>query len=238
MSANSVESASDQDLRFERDVIPYMRQLYPAAVRITGNPSDAEDLVQETIAKAYRSFHQFTPGTNLRAWLYRIMANTGNSAFRKQRREPPLSLYGDVQEVPAQAGPQAEPVKSAEAEALERLPDSDVLQALRELPEGFRAVVYLADIEGYAYKEIAEMLDVPLGTVMSRLHRGRARLRKKLAAYDRRLGRPAPGHYTGAVRCSRAAAHAEVQRSATGGLIKLSSFGAWLSRPGVPFRAD
>ncbi len=181
--ADEPAGADGQDARFERDVVPIMRQLYPAALRMTSNPTDAEDLVQETVTKAYRAFHQFEPGTNLKAWLYRIMSNTRNSAYRKQGRQPPQSLYGDIQEVPAQAGPQAQAVKSAETEALERLPDSDVLTALRELPEGFRTVVYMADVEGYPYKEIAEMLRVPIGTVMSRLHRGRQKLKKRLAAY-------------------------------------------------------
>ncbi len=183
MSVTMAEPVMEQEAQFERDVIPYMRQLYPAALRMTHNHSDAEDLVQETIAKAYRAFHQFTPGTNLRAWLYRIMANTSNSTYRKQGRQPPQSLYGDLEDVPMQSGPQAQVVKSAEAEALERLPDSEVLQALRELPESFRSVVYMADVEGYPYKEIAGQLEVPIGTVMSRLHRGRQKLRKKLTAY-------------------------------------------------------
>jgi RNA polymerase sigma-70 factor (ECF subfamily) len=177
------EQTDDQDARFERDVVPIMRQLYPTALRLTSNPADAEDLVQETMAKSYRAFHQFEPGTNLRAWLHRIMFNTRNSAYRKQGRQPAQSLYGDMQEVPIQAGPQAQVVKSAETEALEQLPDSEVLTALRELPEGFRTVVYMADVEGYPYKEIADMLDVPIGTVMSRLHRGRQKLKKKLAAH-------------------------------------------------------
>jgi RNA polymerase sigma-70 factor (ECF subfamily) len=177
------QPADDQQARFERDVVPYMRQLYPAALRMTGNPTDAEDLVQETVTKAYRAFHQFQPGTNLKAWLYRIMTNARNSAYRKQTRQPLQSLYGDLQDIPTQAGPQAKAVESAEAQALERLPESEVLTALRELPEVFRTVVYLADVEGYPYKEIADMTAVPIGTVMSRLHRGRQKLRTKLAAY-------------------------------------------------------
>lgn len=177
------QPADDQQARFERDVVPYMRQLYPAALRMTSNPTDAEDLVQETITKAYRAFHQFQPGTNLKAWLYRIMTNARNSAYRKQTRQPLQSLYGDLQDIPAQAGPQAKVVESAETQALERLPDSEVLTALRELPEVFRTVVYMADVEGYPYKEIADRTAVPIGTVMSRLHRGRQKLRTKLAAH-------------------------------------------------------
>ena len=168
--------------RFEQDVVPFMGQLYPAALRMTKNPSDAEDLMQETFAKAYAGFHQFKPGTNLRAWLHRILANTFINSYRKKRREPVQDLGADFQE-DWQTGndPLTPPARSAEAEALERLADSDILQALRELPEEFRVAIYLADIEGYPYREIAEMMGTPIGTVMSRLHRGRAKLRHKLA---------------------------------------------------------
>jgi RNA polymerase sigma-70 factor, ECF subfamily len=178
---DSVETPAEQETRFERDVIPYMRQLYPTALRMTRNPSDAEDLVQETMTKAYRAFHQFTPGTNLRAWLHRIMANAGTSDFRKRQREPQQSLYGDMQDVPAADTPDHQVARSAEAEALERMPDSAVMQALRDLPQEFRTPVYLADVEGYAYHEIAERLGIPLGTVTSRLHRGRLKIRRALA---------------------------------------------------------
>lgn len=181
MTSTRIESAEEREERFQRDVIPYMRQLYPSALRLTRNAADAEDLVQDTMVKAYRAFHQFTPGTNLRAWLYRIMTNAWTSSYRKRQREPQQSFYGDVQEVPAQSGPERQTGKSAETEVLERIPDSDIMQALKDLPAGFRAAVYLADVEGYRYKEIADILDVPVGTVMSRLHRGRLGLRRKLA---------------------------------------------------------
>src|ERR1700733_9618606 len=174
----------DRDERFEQDVIPFMGQLYPAALRMTRNHSDAEDLVQETFAKAYAAFHQFMPGTNLRAWLHRILANTFINSYRKKRREPLQALSTDFHEDwQVGADPLAAPVRSAEAEALDRLADSEILRALRELPEEFRVAVYLADIEGYPYREIAEIMGTPIGTVMSRLHRGRGRLRDKLAAY-------------------------------------------------------
>jgi RNA polymerase sigma-70 factor (ECF subfamily) len=179
-----VEQMPDRAERFEQDVVPFMGQLYPAALRMTRNPSDAEDLVQETCAKAYAAFHQFRPGTNLRAWLHRILANTFINSYRKKRREPVTDLGADFQD-DWQTGrdPLLAPVKSAEIEALERLADSDVLQALRELPEEFRVAIYLADVEGYPYREIAEIMNTPIGTVMSRLHRGRAKLRQKLSGH-------------------------------------------------------
>ena len=171
----------DRDARFERDVVPIMDRLYPAALRMTRNPSDAEDLVQETVAKAYAAFHQFKPGTNLRAWLHRILSNTFINGYRKKRREPIQDLGVDFQEDwQTSNDPLMPPVRSAEAEVLERLANSEILQALRELPVEFRVAIYLADIEGYAYREIAEMTGTPIGTVMSRLHRGRGKLRQRL----------------------------------------------------------
>jgi RNA polymerase sigma-70 factor (ECF subfamily) len=182
------EQMPDRAARFEQDVVPFHRQLYPAALRMTRNASDAEDLVQETFAKAYAAFHQFQPGTNLRAWLHRILANTFINSYRKKRREPVQALgpdFRDGWQSGGQAGadPLAPAARSAEAEALERLTDSGILRALRELPQEFRVAIYLADIEGYPYKEIAELMGTPIGTVMSRLHRGRAKLRKTLASY-------------------------------------------------------
>jgi RNA polymerase sigma-70 factor, ECF subfamily len=177
---------TDEQLDFEQDVIPYMRKLYPAALRMTRNPSDAEDLLQETFARAYAAFHQFRPGTNLSAWLYRILANTFINARRKVGREPAQSLFSELGEmqVPESLLSQSA-APSAEEEALDRLADSEVLRALRELPEGFSTTIYLADVEGYPYKEIAEIMGVPIGTVMSRLHRGRERLRERLVTHAR-----------------------------------------------------
>jgi RNA polymerase sigma-70 factor, ECF subfamily len=179
-----LEQLLERDARFERDVVPVMGQLYPAALRMTRNASDAEDLVQETVTKAYAAFHQFKPGTNLRAWLQRILSNTFINGYRKKRREPIQDLGFDFQE-DWQTGndPLTPPARSAEAEVIERLASSDILQALRQLPEEFRVAIYLADIEGYPYREIAEMMGTPIGTVMSRLHRGRARLRQQLLRY-------------------------------------------------------
>jgi RNA polymerase sigma-70 factor (ECF subfamily) len=176
--------APDRSGRFEQDVVPFLGQLYPAALRMTRNPSDAEDLVQETSVKAYAAFHQFMPGTNLRAWLHRILANTFINSYRKKRREPLAALSSDFQEDwQSSTDPLTGPARSAESEALDRLADSEILRALRELPEEFRTAVYLADIEGYPYREIAEIMGTPIGTVMSRLHRGRGKLRQRLASY-------------------------------------------------------
>ncbi len=177
---------TDEQLDFEQDVIPYMRKLYPAALRMTRNPSDAEDLLQETFARAYAAFHQFRPGTNLSAWLYRILANTFINTRRKVGREPAQSLFSELGEmqVPENLLSQSA-APSAEEEALDRLADSEVFRALRDLPEGFSTTIYLADVEGYPYKEIAEIMGIPIGTVMSRLHRGRERLRERLVAHAR-----------------------------------------------------
>jgi RNA polymerase sigma-70 factor (ECF subfamily) len=171
--------------RFEKDVLPLTSQLYPVALGLTRNRCDAEDLVQETLAKAYAAFGQFRPGTNLRAWLYRIQATTFINSCRKRRREPARSLRGDVHELQAIVDPMTSPAHSAEAEALGQLSGSEIMSALQALPDGFGAVIYLADIEGYPYREIAEILSIPIGTVMSRLHRGRARLRCRFSASAR-----------------------------------------------------
>jgi len=176
----TADDPADSRARFERDVVPQLNQLYPAALRMTRNPTDAEDLVQETSVKAYAAFHQFRPGTNLRAWLNRILTTTFINVYRKRKREPQQALGGDLQEWQMSADRLAPPVPSAEAEALDRTTDSDLLRALRGLPNEFRTAVYLADIEGYPYREIAEIMGTPVGTVMSRLHRGRKRLREQL----------------------------------------------------------
>ncbi len=150
---------------------------------MTRNPADAEDLVQETLTKAFTAYHQFTPGTNLRAWLHRILANTFINTYRKTKREPAISPSADPQQ-DWQLGrdPLSGPARSAEAEALDKITDSAVLTALRELPDDFKTTIWLADVEGYPYREVAAMMGTPIGTVMSRLHRGRGKLRQQLIA--------------------------------------------------------
>lgn len=167
--------------RFEREVLPLLPNLYGAALRLTRNPQEAEDLVQETYLRAFRGFAGFQEGTNLRAWMYRILTNTFINAYRKKQREPVTVADDDIEDwylYERLGGSNVE--ASAESEVLEQLPDEDVQRALEALPEGFRMAVLLADVEGFSYKEIAEIMDVPIGTVMSRLHRGRKALQKAL----------------------------------------------------------
>jgi RNA polymerase sigma-70 factor (ECF subfamily) len=167
---------------FEKDAIQYAPQLYSAALRMTRNPADAEDVVQETYLKAYRAYDSFQEGTNLKAWLYRILTNTFINRYRKQQRRPSEVELGELQDLYLfrRLGEESGATRSAEEDALEHFVDEDVKAAMESLPEHFLLPVYYADVEGFSYKEIAEVMDIPIGTVMSRLHRGRKALQQKL----------------------------------------------------------
>lgn len=167
--------------RFERDALPLLPSLYAAALRLTRNPADAEDIVQEAFLRAFRGFSGFQEGTNLKAWMYRILTNTFINAYRKKKRQPAEVLEDELPDwylYDQLRGDGA--VASAESTVLESIPDEDVRAALDSLPEAFRMAVWLVDVEGFSYKETAEILDVPIGTIMSRLHRGRKALEKRL----------------------------------------------------------
>jgi RNA polymerase sigma-70 factor (ECF subfamily) len=202
------EPDDDQISRFTSEAIPYMSRLYPAAMRLTRNHCDAEDLIQETFAKAYVKFHQFSPGTNLKAWLHTILVRTFYSSCRHRDRRVGEVLAAEIYEAANPRDALGELPRSAETEALEHLGSSGIMRALIDLPEGFREAIFLADIEGYRYNEIAEIMGTPLGTVMSRIHRGRSMLRRKLRGYAPRPDRAGdqPGMPVSAGRGTDAAA--------------------------------
>ena len=184
------EGASSTDFDFEAEALSHIDALYGGALRMTRSPEDAEDLVQETYVKALRSRDRFAPGTNLRAWLYRIMTNTYISSYRQKQRRPKESWTDTVEDwqLAEVESHSSRGLRSAETEALDALPDSAVKTALADLREDYRMAVYLADVEGFSYKEIADIMETPIGTVMSRLHRGRRQLREALADYARESG--------------------------------------------------
>ena len=184
------EATTKRDL-FEEQALPFMNQLYAAAMRMTRNPSDAADLVQETFVKAFQAFGQFQQGTNLKAWLYRIQTNTFINNYRKNQRNPYQGTIDELEDWQlggAESVTQSSSTRSAEAEAIDHLPDSAVKDALQSIPEDFRLAVYFADVEGFSYQEVADIMKTPVGTVMSRLHRGRRMLRESLADYARDRG--------------------------------------------------
>ncbi|MDJ0334592.1 sigma-70 family RNA polymerase sigma factor [Salinibacterium sp. G-O1] len=186
----TTDAATKRDL-FEEQALPFMNQLYAAAMRMTRNPADAADLVQETFVKAFQAFGQFQQGTNLKAWLYRIQTNTFINIYRKNQRNPYQGTIDELEDWQlggAESVTQTTSTRSAEAEAIDHLPDSAVKDALQAIPEDFRLAVYFADVEGFSYQEIADIMKTPVGTVMSRLHRGRRMLRDSLADYARDRG--------------------------------------------------
>ncbi|KIP53238.1 sigma-70 family RNA polymerase sigma factor [Leucobacter komagatae] len=184
------ETPSNLKSRFADEALPLLDQLFGAAMKMTRNQQDAQDLVQETFLKAYQAFASFEEGTNLKAWLYRIMTNSYINTYRKRQRQPFLGAVEELEDwqLGGAESTTAMASRSAEAEAIDRTPDSVVTRALNELAEDFRMAVYLADVEGFSYQEIADIQEVPIGTVMSRLHRGRAKLRQALGEYAREQG--------------------------------------------------
>ena len=190
LAAETADLDDAQAAAFEDEALSHLDKLYSAALRMTRNPADAEDIVQETYAKAFASRHTFTMGTNLRAWLYRILTNTYINAYRKAQRAPQSTGDEEVTDwqLARAASHDSTGLRSAEMEALDQTPDAAVATAIAQLPENFRVAVLLSDVEGFSYKEIAEIMGTPIGTVMSRLNRGRAQLRDLLSDYARENG--------------------------------------------------
>ncbi len=174
---------ADEKRRFQEDALPLLDSLYAGALRMTRNPADAEDLVQETMLRAYRAFDRFEAGTNLKAWLFRIMTNAYINTYRKKQREPKKVSSEEIEDFDLfreLKNHDPDINRSAESVVLDSIVDNDIIQALDDLPEQFRLAVLLSDLQDFSYAEMAEIMDVPLGTVMSRLHRGRKALQKRL----------------------------------------------------------
>ncbi|MFG6302006.1 sigma-70 family RNA polymerase sigma factor [Corynebacterium hesseae] len=196
MATETTSETLQKQRLFEEQALPLLDQLYGGAMRLTRNPQDAEDLIQETYLKAYSNFDSFKQRTNLKAWLYRIMMNTYINSYRKAKRRPLESSADELSDFQlyTTAGHDSTGLESAEVEALKQMPDSEISEAMNDLPEDYRMVVYYADVVGLAYKEIADVMGTPLGTVMSRLHRGRKLLRAALkdVAREKGIGRNHP----------------------------------------------
>lgn len=196
MATESTSETLQKQRLFEEQALPLLDQLYGGAMRLTRNPQDAEDLIQETYLKAFSNFDSFKQGTNLKAWLYRIMTNTYINSYRKAKRRPVESSADELSDFQlyTTSGHDSTGLESAEVEALKQMPDSEISEAMNDLPEDYRMVVYYSDVVGLAYKEIAEVMGTPLGTVMSRLHRGRKLLRAALkdVAREKGIGRNHP----------------------------------------------
>lgn len=196
MATETTSETLQKQRLFEEQALPLLDQLYGGAMRLTRNPQDAEDLIQETYLKAFSNFDSFKQGTNLKAWLYRIMTNTYINSYRKAKRRPVESSADELSDfhLYTTSGHDSTGLESAEVEALKQMPDSEISEAMNDLPEDYRMVVYYSDVVGLAYKEIAEVMGTPLGTVMSRLHRGRKLLRAALkdVAREKGIGRNHP----------------------------------------------
>jgi len=201
-NAAPVNLSADDKKRFQEEALPLLDSLYAGALRMTRNPADAEDLIQETMMRAYRAFDRFEAGTNLKAWLFRIMTNAYINTYRKKQREPLKVSSDELEEFDLYQELKHHDTAythSAENVVLDQLVDSDIIQALDDLPEQFRLAVILSDVQDFSYAEMAEIMDVPIGTVMSRLHRGRKALQKRLLqlAQDRGIVKTPPAGQRG-----------------------------------------